>query len=158
MPRSTKPRKTAAQRAAAKLAAEVAARPFAVDSTAPYGAMQDGAKLAVARSIAADKAAGLSGDELRRKYGERLSGPARRKVLREHSLASASTIAPSYNAYRDGEPRQGSRHAIEHGSRAEERRAVLAAEQAEAEAIAEAKARRAAAAKARREARKASAK
>lgn len=106
MPRTT--RKPAAP-------APADSRPFAVESAAPYGTLAADAQRAVAEGIAADKAAGLSGNELRAKYGERLTGPARRKVLRAHGLDSAATIARSYSAYRDGEARSGSRHAREHG-------------------------------------------
>lgn len=119
MPRKTKEMLAAekAEKAAAAALAALAARPFADGSTDPYAARSADDRAAVAASIAADKRGGLSGNELRAKYGERLTGPARRKVLREHG-ESAGTIARSYDAYRDGETRSGTRHAREHGAAA----------------------------------------
>jgi hypothetical protein len=131
------PRKTAEQRKAE----EQAARPFADASTAPFAGRSEEERRSIAEAIAADKAQGLSGNELRAKYGERLTGPARRKVLRAFGLDSPATIARSYDAYRDGEPRSGSRHAREHGAQAEARKAE-AREQAEAELQAARKARK----------------
>jgi len=138
------PRKSKAQVEAEKAAAEFAARPFSgptrefpqdPESSDPYAGRDDAGKLAVAQAIAADKAAGLSGNELRARYGQRLTGPARRKVLRAHSLDSTATIARSYDAYRDGESRQGTRHAREHGAEAAAKRAQ-AREEAAAELLA----------------------
>jgi hypothetical protein len=119
------PRKT---RTAAP-AAPVESRPFADGSTAPYAALAPDAKLAVAESIRAAKLAGASGNEMRATFGERLTGPARRKVLREHGL-EAGAIARSYVEYRDGEARTGTRHAREHGANAGALRAAAAREQA----------------------------
>jgi hypothetical protein len=116
--------------------AALLARPFAVDSTDPYGARDAAGKLAVAESIAQAKLAGASGNEMRAEFGERLTGPARRKVLREHGFDGPGYVAPSYVAYRDGEDRQGTRHAREHGALAEARRTEQ--REAEAEAVREA--------------------
>ena len=121
------PSKSAAVLAAEQAAATLAARPFADGSTAPFAAMPEDEQRAVAQSIASAKLAGASGNELRATFGERLTGPARRKVLRSFGL-DAGTIARSYEAYRDGDPRQGTRHAGKHGGRAEERRALDRAE------------------------------
>src|SRR5262245_29960591 len=132
MPRKTKAQlqEEAAILAAQEAEAALLARPFAVDSTDPYGARDTAGKLAVAEEIAAAKLAGASGNEMRATFGERLTGPARRKVLREHGFDGPGYVAPSYVAYRDGEDRVGSRHAREHGALAEARRQ----EQREAEA------------------------
>lgn len=150
MPRTTKAQREAKQaqeRQEAHFAA-LLARPFADGSTDPYGARSEAARKAVAESIAADKASGLSGAELRTKYGARLTGPARRKVLRSFGLDSPATIARSYDAYRDGSARVGTRHAREHGARAAERReqalqAALDARFADGGDLADAKAQRA---------------
>lgn len=128
------PRKTKKQTEAEKAAAVLAARPFAVDSTDPYGARDDAGKLAVAEAIRDAKLAGASGAEMRERFGARLTGPARRKVLRAHGFGNAQTIARSYEAYRDGDSRQGTRHAREHGHRAAERIAAQRKAEAEAEA------------------------
>jgi hypothetical protein len=48
----------------------------------------------LAKAIAADKDAGMTGNQLREKYGDWLTGPARRKLFREHGVG---TIAPSYD-------------------------------------------------------------
>jgi predicted flap endonuclease-1-like 5' DNA nuclease len=112
------------------------ALPFAPESTAPYGAATAAQRKAVGRKVAAAKEAGTSGDEMRAIFGALLSGPARRKVLREHGLATPSTIARSYDAYRDGAERKGTQHAREHGAEAVARR--------EAEEAAAAKKQRAA--------------
>jgi hypothetical protein len=93
-------------------------RPFAAESSAPFASLPAAQRRAVAKAIAADKAGGLSGDEMRSKYGPRLTGPARRKVLREYGYVSTAHIARSYDAYRDGEDRKGTRHAREHGANA----------------------------------------
>lgn len=140
MPRKSKAvREAEAAAEAARIAQEAAeaaqaARPFAVDSTDPYGARDDAGKLAVAEAIAAAKLAGASGNEMRERFGSRLTGPARRKVLRAHGLGNAQTIARSYDSYRDGDSRQGTRHAREHGARAAERIAEQRKADAEAEA------------------------
>jgi len=127
------------------------ALPFAPDSTAPYGAVADGKPTAAQRKVAkavahafGKQGLALSGDECRAIFGCRLSGPARRKVLRDAGLADAGTIARSYDAYLDGSERKGTQHAREHGAEAVARREEAAAKAAKAEA-----------AKARREARKA---
>ena len=141
MPASTrKPRKTAEQKRAEAEAAALAARPFAHDSTAAFAQLPGDEQARIAQAIASDKVAGLSGDELRAKYGERLTGPARRKVLRAHGV-EAGAIARSYEQYRDGDPRTGTRHAREHGAAAEARKAEARVE-AEAELAAARKARK----------------
>jgi hypothetical protein len=121
------PRKTKQQLAQEAAEAARAARPFAFDSTAPYGDRTPSEQESIAASIAAAKLAGASGNELREQFGERLTGPARRKVLRAHGLDSG-TIARSYEQYRDGDSRQGTRHAREHGARAAEQRAAACSE------------------------------
>jgi hypothetical protein len=138
MPRTTKAQREAkqAQQAQQQAEAALAARPFAVESTDPYAGRDEAGQRAVADEIAAAKAAGASGDEMRARFGERLSGPARRKVLRAHGYGTASGhVARSYGSYRDGEPRSGTRHAREHGARAGELAAQ--AKQAAAEEAAE---------------------
>lgn len=93
-------------------------RPFAPKTTKAYGDLPVRSQAAVAKRIAADKASGFSGNELREKYGENLTGPIRRRVLRAHGLDSPKTIARSYATYRNGEDRKGSRHPREHGANA----------------------------------------
>jgi hypothetical protein len=150
----------------------IAARPFApehaADAPAAFGNLPENAQRAVASAIARDKAAGLSGADLRARYGgesksngaERdtgLTGPMRRTILRRFGLDSAATIARSYDAYGDGTPRSGSAHARNYGARAAERQAE-AIRQAEADAAREAKkAERAAARAAKKAEREASA-
>ena len=99
-------------------------RPFSPDApeAAQFGALSASEQMKVAKAIAADKAAGLSGDELRTKYGVRLTGPTRRKVLRSAGFDGTGYIARSYAQYRDGDPRTGTRHAREHGALAQARR------------------------------------
>jgi hypothetical protein len=107
-------------------------RPFSADApeAKQFGALSASAQTAVAKAIAADKAAGLSGDELRAKYGARLTGPTRRKVLRAAGFDGTGYIARSYTAYRDGDGRTGTRHAREHGALAQQRRRQAAEDQA----------------------------
>src|SRR5262245_51283034 len=120
--------------------------PFALESTAPYASKTVAQQRAIAKRIASAKDAGLSGDELRAVFGGLLSGPARRKIFLAFGLAEGR-IAPSYSAYRDGDARQGSRHAREHGAEAAARRA----EQEKKEAAKLRRAARAAERKAERE-------
>jgi hypothetical protein len=126
------PRKSAAVLAREAAEAALLARPFADGSTDPYGAMPTDRKETVALAIAAAKLAGASGKEMRETFGPRLTGPARRKCflflasLPQHAEAGFDRppyIAASYEAYRDAQPRSGSRHAREHGAQAEARRA-----------------------------------
>jgi len=130
------------------VAAAIAALPFAperkpTDATA-YEALAPAMQAAIAKQIAEDRANGLSGDDMRAKYSgpgcptnRGLSGPMRRKVLREHGYGSA--VARSYSTYSDGESRSGSAHARMHGPAAVERQAqALAAVEAEAKAAASA--------------------
>lgn len=117
------PRTTALSR---KVASAVASAPFdpSHGSDLPaYGAQPADVQAGIAAAIATDKAGGLSGNDLRSKYGEGLTGPMRRRVLRAHDLASPATIARSYAAYSDGAARSGSAHAREHGPAAAERQA-----------------------------------
>lgn len=134
MPRKTKAVLAAekVQREEAAALAQRAARPFADDSTDPYAGRDAAGRLAVAEQVRDAKLAGLSGAEMREQFGPRLSGPARRKLLREHGFGSPATIARSYDAYRDGESRQGTRHAKQHGAAAQAQRAE-AREAAQAE-------------------------
>lgn len=134
------PRKTKQELAAEKAAKALAARPFAPESTAPFGAMPEDEKAKVAAQIAEAKANGASGDEMRERFGSRLSGPARRKVLRAFGYSGTAYVARSYDSYRDGDSRTGTRHAREHGAEAVARRAE-AREQA-AQELAEAQAAR----------------
>lgn len=145
------PRKTKQQRADEALAA----RPFAHDSTDPYGAMPADRKAKVAESIAQAKASGASGDEMRAIFGPRLTGPARRIVLRTHGYGGTAYVARSYEAYRDGDERRGTRHAREHGSRAAELRAQAEADEAKRLADEAKRQARNAKAKARRDAKRA---
>lgn len=108
MPRTTRPTVTPSNPLPFPSATQDSARTF-VQRT-------DVQRSAVAKAVAADKASGLSGNELRAKYGEALTGPARRKLLRTYGLDSPATIARSYDAYRDGDARKGTRHAREHGA------------------------------------------
>jgi hypothetical protein len=135
------PRKTNEQKAREQAEQALASRPFAVDSTDPYGSRDDAGKAAVAAEVAAAKASGASGNEMRERFGERLTGPARRKLLRAHGFDGTAYVARSYDAYRDGESRSGTRHAREHGAEAASKRAQALAE-AEAEAEAARKARK----------------
>ena len=122
MPRKTTPQDT---------------RPFSADApeASQFGALSADAQTKVAKAIAADKVAGLSGDELRTKYGARLTGPTRRKVLRAHGFDGTGYIARSYVAYRDGDDRNGSRHAREHGALAQARRRQVAEQEADAASL-----------------------
>jgi len=119
------PRTTALSR---KVAAAIAAVPLdpthATDNAAAFGNLPEDVQRGVVEQIALDKAAGLSGNDLRAKYGEGLTGPKRRTLLRGFGFATAQTIARSYSAYRDGEARQGSAHARQHGPNAIERQAA----------------------------------
>lgn len=123
--------------------------PFAPESTAGYGTLPKNSQRAVAKRIASAKDAGLSGDEMRAVFGALLSGPARRKVLRDYGIADGR-IAPSYVEYIDGDARIGTRHAREHGAEALARREAEAAKAAKSakrkEAAAARKAAKAAAA------------
>lgn len=126
----------------------IAARPFApehaADAPEAWGNLSEAEQRAVATFLAKDKAAGMSGADLRARYGGEsksngaprdtgLTGPMRRTVLRRFGLDSPATIARSYEAYGDGTPRQGSAHARNYGARAQERQAE-ALRQVEAEA------------------------
>jgi len=152
-PRKRTPRKVAPN-LAQTVADAIAAYPFDFDApadaphlfanlSAPEGAEfdADAIRVGIAESIARDRASGLSGADLRAKYSgdgcptnRGLSGPMRRKVLREYG--HGSLVARSYTHFADGEARQGSAHARMHGPRAAERAAAaldsLAREQAEA--------------------------
>lgn len=78
-----------------------------------FNALTEAKRRVLANNIAKDRTAGLSGDELRAKYGSWLSGPARVKLLR--TFGHGSVVAKSYDTYRDGDTRKGTRHAREHG-------------------------------------------
>lgn len=137
MPRKTKEQREQEQHAKQEQErlALLLARPFAPDSTDPYAGRDDAGRKAVADEIAAAKEAGASGNEMRDRFGSRLTGPARRKVLRAHGYGtSTGHVARSYDAYRDGDARTGTRHAREHGARA----GALAAAAREAAAAEEA--------------------
>jgi hypothetical protein len=134
-------RKTKQQITAEKAQAALLARPFTADSTAPYGAMPEAEQREVAKAIANAKASGASGDEMRARFGEKLTGPARRKVLRAFGFTGREFIAPSYGEYRDGDTRVGTRHAREHGALAQARRAE-AREAAQAELAAATKSKK----------------
>jgi len=122
MPRTRKPR----------AAAPADVRPFSPDApdAKRYGNLSTDAKRKVAEAIRDAKLAGASGDEMRAAFGPLLTGPARRKVLREHGFGSAQTIARTYSMYRDGDARTGTRHAREHGANAGALRREAAAAQA----------------------------
>jgi hypothetical protein len=141
--------------------AAIAARPFdpahAADAPENWANLPEAVQLGVAAEVARLKAGGLSGAQLRDAFGGEstangaardtgLTGPMRRKVLRQHGLANAATIARSYAAYTDGEARTGTAHARYHGPNAAERVAALQAEAEAAIAEAEAEAARKAAA------------
>jgi hypothetical protein len=150
-----------------EVAAVIAARPFdpshAPDAPQAFGNLPESMQRKVAESIARDKAAGLSGADLRARYGGEsksngadrdtgLTGPMRRTVLRRFALDTAATIARSYDAYGDGTPRTGSAHARNYGARAAERQAEAIREAEAVAAKAEKAAQRREAAKARRDA------
>ena len=78
----------------------------------PIPEMSTNERAALARRIAQDREDGLSGNTLRAKYGQWLTGPNRRVLLRE--IGREDLIAPSYGTYRDGQPRKGSAHARQH--------------------------------------------
>ncbi len=139
---------------AERIASAILALPFAFDADPTdanlYANLPAELQAGIAESIARDRAAGLSGNDLRAKYSgagcptnRGLTGPIRRKVLRAHG--AGSLVAKSYDAYADGDPRGGSAHARMHGPLAAERAAAaldaLAAERADAT---DAKAQRAA--------------
>jgi hypothetical protein len=131
-----------------EISAAIEARPFdpshAADAPEAWGNLPENMQRGIATFLAKDKAAGLSGADLRARYGgdsksngaprdTGLTGPMRRTVLRRFGLDSAATIARSYDAYGDGTPRAGSAHASNYGPRAAERQAE-ALRQAEADA------------------------
>jgi len=155
-PRSRKPSLPSLAQVVAEC---ISALPFAfgADPTAPtlfpnladrpLAEQPDGAgtgdllRAGIAAQIAADRAAGLSGADLRAKYSgpgcptnAGLSGPMRRKVLRQYG--HGSIVARSYVQYADGAPRAGSAHARQHGPHAAQRVAAaldaLAQEQTDA--------------------------
>lgn len=153
-----------------EIADAIAARPFdpshEADAPQAFGNLPENLQRAVASSIARDKAAGLSGADLRARYGGEsksngaprdtgLTGPMRRTVLRRFELATAQTIARSYDAYGDGTPRAGSAHARNYGARAAERQAEAIREAEEAARKAERKAEQAAKRAARKAAKQA---
>ena len=158
MPRKTSTRKTASKAQptlADRIAAAIAALPFAYDAEPTdanlYANLPTDVQRGIAESIAKDRAAGLlSGADLRTKYSgvgcptnRGLSGPMRRKVLREHGFGGV--VAKSYDAYADGDPRTGSAHARMHGPAAPARAAAALDALAESDADAtDAKAQRAA--------------
>jgi hypothetical protein len=158
MPRTT--RKSAPTDA--QIAAAIAALPFdfsdaPADAPHRFANLAEALQVAIAKQIATDRAAGLSGNDLRAKYSgpgcpvnSGLSGPLRRKVLR--TFGYGSVIARSYEEYSDGDPRKGSSHAKEHGPHAAQRQAdaLAALAQADADRKAEEKAMRAALRKAGR--------
>ena len=93
---------------------------------------------AMATAIAKDRDGGLSGNDLRDKYGDWLTGPRRCKILKQ--FGHGNVVAPSYNEYQtpneavkvtNGRTRTGTRHAKFHGTgpAAEARRAELTAAQ-----------------------------
>ena len=59
----------------------------------------------LAHRIANDREEGFSGAALRAKYGEWLTGPNRRVLLRESGRDDL--IGASYVTFRDGQPRKG---------------------------------------------------
>jgi hypothetical protein len=74
--------------------------------------MSKAERVALAHRIAKDREDGLSGNALRAKYGQWLTGPRRCVRLRE--IGRDDLIAPSYVTYRDGQPCKGSAHARKH--------------------------------------------
>jgi hypothetical protein len=62
----------------------------------------DDAKLA--KSIADDRNAGMSGNALREKYGEWLTGPRRCRMLKKHGYGSV--VSPSYDRVEAKEKRE----------------------------------------------------
>lgn len=82
-----------------------------------FDALTDAKRSALVTKIARDREAGLSGNDLRAKYGDWLTGPMRRKLFRTVAQRS-DLVARSYNAYRDGDTRKGSAHAKFHGAQA----------------------------------------
>lgn len=149
MPRKTRKTEDRAALVTRIVAACIAAFPFDADATpdAPHlfpnlpeteTIPGDEIRVGIASSIAADRAAGFSGNDLRGKYagpneahakGRGLTGPMRRRVLRDYGYGSL--VARSYSAYVDGTPREGSAHARMHGPRAAERAASALFEVAE---------------------------
>jgi hypothetical protein len=149
--------------------AAIAALPFSPlhEPTAPerFGNLPEPMRVAIAKRIADDRASGLSGAACRLRYGGTvdaidgdsagLSGPVRRKVLRDYGYGSV--IGRSYDAYRDGDSRAGSAHARLHGPNAADRIAAAKAAVEKAERAEAAKARRRAKAAERRAAKAAAA-
>jgi hypothetical protein len=118
MPRTTRSTRSA------RTAPAVPVRPFAdADSLRAFRAAPTAVRAAVAKSVAQAKAQGASGDEMRETFGQLLSGPNRRTLLREHGYDGPTYVARSYDAYRDGDSRKGTQHAREHGVAAQERKA-----------------------------------
>jgi len=92
-----------------------------VQSIAEYRALSDAQRRGVAEALYAGRKSGASGNELRALVsgvesgaGSFPSGPQRIAILREHGLGDV--VARSYDAYRDGDARKGTRHAREHGA------------------------------------------
>lgn len=106
-------------------------------------ALDDAGAKALAVALADGRDAGLSGDDLRSKYGEGCTGPIRRDLFRRFGLDSGR-IARSYDAHRDGNPRKGTPRIAVEGSKAQ---SAFAAARAEEEAAAKAASKRKAAAK-----------
>jgi len=106
------------------------------DSLADFRSCSGEQRTAHVQAIATAKRNRASGNEMRERFGAYLRGPVRCSLLREYGEADATTIAPSYVEYGDGDPRRGSAHARQHGAAAQaereaERESERQAEQAE---------------------------
>lgn len=111
-----------------------------IESFDAFKALTESQRNAIVGQIAKDREGGLSGNDLRAKFGAWLTGPRRCKLL--HASGNSAVVGASYDEYNDdaktaplvgGANRTGSRHAKYHGqgTRASQRREEIKA-QAEA--------------------------
>ena len=120
-----------------------------VASLDEFKALTTAQQTAIVNAIAKDRDGGLSGNDLREKFGDWLTGPRRCKLLK--AFGHGAVVAASYVEYQDdakvaplvgGAQRTGSRHAKFHGNgkAATSRRAEIVAAR-EADKLAKAAAR-----------------
>lgn len=93
-----------------------------LDSFDAFKALTEAQRTAIVGQIAKDRDGGLSGNQLREKFGSWLTGPRRCKLL--HANGHGSVVGATYEEYNDdaqtaplvgGKRRTGSRHAKYHG-------------------------------------------
>lgn len=93
-----------------------------IESYDAFKALTTAQQSKIVASIAKDRTGGLSGNDLRDKYGSWLTGPRRCKLL--HASGNSEVVGRSYEEYDDdtqsakiagGKLRKGTRHARLHG-------------------------------------------